>query len=200
MFKKTMLILLAISLLSILLFSCSKKVTSPPPKSASTLVKEGWDLFTQAEYGGAKGKFTEAIARDPDMVDAYNGRGWSLAASQEYTTAEIEFQQALAIDSSYAEALAGLGLVENVLNEYTNSIDALEKAISLDPTFEFSHNSTWFLVNHKLLRLVLAQSYYYLCRFEDAKYQLDLLDPEHAPHNSEPAMILYQIQTLWGKI
>lgn len=190
---------LIVGAILLLPLSCAKKEVIKPEEAAK-FTAEGWNLFEAGKLSQAVDKFNQALGKDPHFTDAYNGRGWCKALLKDYQDAEQDWLIATGIDPGLLEPYAGLALLYNAINEYNSCITAAQMVLSQAPDFVFSHNFGTLRVDAKVLRLVLAQSLFYMGQYEAARDQLDLLDPDNAPHSADPALLLRQIQNLWGQI
>jgi tetratricopeptide (TPR) repeat protein len=164
---------LIFSLLS--LYGCGKKSTKPE-KSAQEFAAEGWSLFESEDYTGAKSKFSEALAKDGDYADAYNGRGWCNAFLDLDGEAVSDLNAANTKGLGKPDAYAGLAGVYVGNQEFASALDKARIALSMDSTYQFSHQTA---INYMDLHLIKAQAYYGLggAYLDSAQQEVNYLNP-----------------------
>ncbi len=150
-----------------------------PEGSAPTIVLslEGWQYFAGDDFDQAILEFDDAIAEDPDCKDAHNGRGWTYARMDSLSDAAAAFEAALAIDGTFLDAHTGLALVSSAANDHDQAI-ASAMAVLDEEGDEYVFRRDDNIVS-AVLRLVLAQSYFYTAQYTSAQEQVDLLDPDN---------------------
>ncbi len=175
------------------------------------LIRDGWNLFQQQDYAGARTEFANAQlivfnkpTYDSLQSEVENGLGWCTTYLGQYATALNQFNLVFNHDPNgislltrtYAAAGATLAAYSN--NDYQTAIRNALDVLDDDPVFEsFPYDPT---VTAARIRLILVQSYYSVGDFENAAAQLDILDPNGAPHSTDPAILLQQIQQVAGSL
>lgn len=149
--------ILFLLLISVLFVSCQKNGSDTEDKSASQLVEEGWTAFTAGDYQTAADRCNEAIAKDGDFVDAYNGAGWSNAKLTALATAVNKFNSGLVKDPNNLEMKAGLAFVYNAQKNYAQSISFATAVIQANAGWTFNRITT---ISVSDLRLLLAENYF----------------------------------------
>jgi tetratricopeptide (TPR) repeat protein len=159
----------------ILLYGCGKKSTQPE-KTASEFTAEGWSLFESDDFTGAKSKFSEAMAKDGNYADAYNGRGWCNAFLDLDSDAISDFEAANTKNLSKPDAYAGLAGVYVGNQEFANAVENASMALSMDPNYQFSHRTA---IDFSDLHLIKAQAYYGLggIYLDSAQAEVNCLNP-----------------------
>jgi len=143
--------------------------TTPIDKDVEELVTEGWYQFKAGNYYFALEKFRDAIAKDNNYAEAYNGAGWSSARLTNLSDAVAYFTQSIAKNSSLIEAHAGLAFVYNAQKEYQSAINSANKALSLTSNWLFAYDET---IDYQDLYLILAASYFALGNFNQSLAQV----------------------------
>ncbi len=164
--------------------------------------QDGWQSFTNGDYSGAENDFTAALeitqnisAYDSLEAEAQTGRGFARAFNRDFANAKSDFINA-ALHENIAtntdlNIKAGFVLVHFALNEYEDAIIKADELLSLKPDYIFQYDQD---VYSKKIRLISAQSHYSLGQFEKSAEQLDIIDPDGAPHSTDPEILLDQIQ------
>lgn len=162
-------------LLLTFIFKCGEdNGFKPPAKEAEQLTNEGWDRFEYKGYDNALAKFKEAIAKDKNYAEAYNGAGWASARLTNLSDAVSYFTQCISLSSTHVDAHAGLAFVYNAEKEYQSSVSAAITALSIDSSWLFAHDQT---INYQDLHLILAECYFALGNFSDSLAQVQILNP-----------------------
>ncbi len=143
-------------------------------ESADQLVAEGWTAYLSRSYGVASSKFSQALAINGNLVDAYNGSGWSLAKLNLPDSAVTQFNKGLNRDTANAEIRAGLAFVDNALKLYTQSITLATAVLQAKPSWVFSRDNS---VNSQDLHLLLAEDYFALASYPESLTQVQVLNP-----------------------
>lgn len=171
-------------------------------------IDSGWQLFETQDFAGAEGAFESAIADanlsplyENLLAEAESGRGWVRAKQRNFSSARSDFQTSLSRQnietSTELNSKAGLAFVHHALNQFNLAVQRAGQVLNADANYTFEHDGS---VYHKSLRLLLAQSYYSLGDFLNAAAQLDILDPDNAPHSADPGELLPVIQALLASI
>ncbi len=146
-------------------------------ESADQLVADGWTAYLSHNYAGASSKFSQALALNGNLVDAYNGSGWSLAKLNLPDSAVTQFNKGLNRDTANAEIRAGLAFVDNALKLYSQSITLALAVLQGKPSWVFSRDNS---VNALDLHLLLAEDYFALASYTESLTQIQILNPSFA--------------------
>jgi tetratricopeptide (TPR) repeat protein len=169
----------------LLLVGCGGKKSTKPEKTAQQLTAEAWTLFESADYSGAKSGFEQALSKDANYADAYNGRGWSNGFLNLKDEALSDFQSAIAKGLDKPDAHVGLAGLYLGKEEFQNATTHAWAALSMDSDYSFSHKSS---INYLDLHLILGQAYYGLGGdyLDSAQVQVDLLNPANHLDPTDP--------------
>lgn len=154
-------------------------------KSAAELTAEGWGLFESSNFTSGKAKFSEALGKDGEYADAYNGRGWCNAFLDSDTEAISDFDAANSKGLGNPDAYAGLAGVYVGNQQFLNAISNAKTVLLQDSSYQFSHQPA---IDSLDLHLILAQAYYGLggAYIDSAQQRVDYLNPANGldPANS----------------
>jgi hypothetical protein len=64
------------------------------------LLTDGWNLYEENNYEGAKAKFDSVIEIDASVVDAYLGSGWCNMHTSDFAVAHTRFSIAIALEGT----------------------------------------------------------------------------------------------------
>jgi tetratricopeptide (TPR) repeat protein len=147
-----------------------------PRTTARSLTADGWDLFEAGEAVEALARFEEAVEISQAHGEAYNGIGWCCVRLDSLVRGIDSFETALANGVTNADPLSGLAIIYRDLEpvSFQSAADFADSALALDPDYAFDHDPTF---DWHDLRLILAQSLIGLNRYEDAKAEVDILNP-----------------------
>lgn len=95
----------------------------------------GQALLDLDDYPGAVESFSQALALNPQLVEAYTGRGAAYWMLEELDLAFADFSQAVVLDPDYAVGYFGRGLTYQFKGELYFAIQDLTNAINLDPDY-----------------------------------------------------------------
>jgi len=119
----------------------AKPAPPPPEPQAAELLSQA-DRFREAgQYQKAVDLYNQAIARNPNVAQAYWGHCYSLNSLQQPAEAISSCNKALDLNPNYPEALWSKG---NALDQQQRPMDALklyEKATTLKPDFAEAWNN-----------------------------------------------------------
>lgn len=169
-------------------------------------IAAGWQAFENGDYPAAFAQFDSAIALasvSPHYAalgaEATSGKGWAKAYNREFSDARALLASAATDANADAttknDANAGLALVYLALNDFDNAISRSFAVLSGASSYQFAHDGR---IDNARLRLVLAQAYFSVGDYNNAASQLDRIDPNNAPHPTDPAILLGLIQAQWG--
>ena len=167
----------SLTLMSTLLVACvncSKSTNCD--KSAAELTAEGWGLFESSNFTSGKAKFSEALGKDGEYADAYNGRGWCSAFLDLDTEAISDFDAANSKGFGQLDAHAGLAGVYVGNQEFLSAISNAKTVLSEDSSYQFSHQPA---IDSLDLHLILALAYYGLggTYVDSAQQRVNYLNP-----------------------
>jgi tetratricopeptide (TPR) repeat protein len=94
------------------------------------LVEEGGKLFENGDYKEALSVYNKVLNREPNNVDALNGKGITLLMLKEYGRALKTFDKILRIDPDCYRGLYNKGLIFYELRKYEKAIETFDEAIS----------------------------------------------------------------------
>jgi hypothetical protein len=178
---------------------CSKGSSSTGPEDSKVResLAQGWQDFEGQRFDSAVNDFTDAFtaaSSSADRGEALTGRGWSYAYKRNLPLARTDLVFATGISgiasSALTDARVGAAFVLFALNDFTGAAAYADSALSSTPSYAFTHDSK---VTAKRIRLLLAQSYFANGQFSQAASQMDIFDPAHAPHSSDPTVLLGSI-------
>jgi tetratricopeptide (TPR) repeat protein len=178
-------------LLALAVAGCSSPATAPPADLAP-LLADAWARYETGDYAGAAARFASAGGTS---AEAEAGRGLALARLRRYDEAAASFRAALGRAPGALDALAGLALAEAARDAHAAVVDPATRLLVLEPRYRHPHDAS---VDARAVRLVRAQAY---CRAGDlgrAAADLDLLDPEGAPHSTDPQALLAALAAASG--
>lgn len=95
----------------------------------------GQSCLDRADYPGAIEHFSQALALNPQLVEAYNSRGMAYSYIGEADLAIADFDQALALDPDYAVGYCNRGSIYRLKGERDRAIQDFTNAIDLNPDY-----------------------------------------------------------------
>jgi tetratricopeptide (TPR) repeat protein len=176
-----------LSLIGMLLLGCGGSNNgTKPEKSAQELTADGWSLFESGDLDDAQLKFDEALTKDADYADAYNGKGWCAALLDQETEALSHFLMANDKGLDKPDAHVGLAGIYLGQEEFESAITHAWAALSMDSNYVFSHQTS---IDYLDLHLILAQAYYGLGGdyLDSSQVQVDYLNPTNDLDPTNPA-------------
>ncbi len=182
-------------LIGMLLVGCGGgKKSTQPEKSAQELTADAWSLFELGDLDDAQLKFDEALTKDADYADAYNGKGWCAALLDQEAEALSHFLSANAKGLNKPDAHVGLAGIYLGQEEFESAITHAWAALSMDSNYVFSHRVS---IDYLDLHLILAQAYYgmggdYL---DSSQVQVDYLNPTNHLDPANPPTWIVNGQT-----
>jgi tetratricopeptide (TPR) repeat protein/2-polyprenyl-3-methyl-5-hydroxy-6-metoxy-1,4-benzoquinol methylase len=103
---------------------------------AAGAVTQGQGRLIEAEAG-----FRQAIALDPELVEAHIHLGSVLREQGRLDVAEISYRHAIALQADEAGAHVGLGNVLNQRGDPQGAVDSYRRALALNPNIAEAHNN-----------------------------------------------------------
>jgi len=178
MSKTTLLFIMAIGLIT--MDACRKKFYA----TAEDMTEYGWELFETKEYLPSNAWFLDAVSKDSDWKDGYNGLGWTYAKLMVLDSSISHFTTGLAkkqhqwnpIDVQ-SEILAGLTFANHALGKDAKVIEYgrafLDSTVKpLTAGWMFTHDS---LLNYLDVRITLAASYFAVGKFDSTILQVTVI-------------------------
>ena len=178
MSKTTLLFIMAIGLIT--MDACRKKFYA----TAEDMAEYGWELFETKEYLPSNAWFLDAVSKDSDWKDGYNGLGWTYAKLMVLDSSISHFTTGLAkkqhqwnpIDVQ-SEILAGLTFANHALGKDAKVIEYgrafLDSTVKpLTAGWMFTHDS---LLNYLDVRITLAASYFAVGKFDSTILQVTVI-------------------------
>jgi tetratricopeptide (TPR) repeat protein len=92
-------------------------------------------FLEKSDFDSAIADFDQAIRRNPNAAESYNGRGAAWRAKGELGRARADFSQAIRLDAANIDALYNRGLVEIADSKPDAAIDDFTTALRLEPDF-----------------------------------------------------------------
>ena len=139
-------------------------------RESENLAAQAWQAWQGQNFTEAETAFAQAVEKDPDNANAWNGLGWSQMNQGKAEAAQEAFERCLKVDPRQAAALNGLGWIaknqgktEEALKHWKKAVDSLPSATAA--------------------AMGLAQTYEELKQFDEAAkyYRLVLkYDPQNA--------------------
>lgn len=163
-----------IIIFSIIFISCDKN-TEPEEKTAVKLLAEGWQAYQGKDYQLAQTRFSEALTKDANLVDAINGLGWTNIKLNRLDSAVSKFLFGLSKDTTNLEMKAGLAFVYNAQKNYSSSNELSLALLQLNPTWSFSKDTS---INYKDIQLLAAKNFFALANYSSSLAYVKLLNPQ----------------------
>ena len=168
--KRMLIVIVSMGVLIGILSGCGDDEIVVTPNS-SERVSEGWKEYVAGNYEDAIAKYQDALEEDPNSADAYNGIGWSKARLGKNRDAIDSFKIAVAKEPSDVDARAGLAGAYLADGDYERAIASAKLVLSLKPNYTSYHDDIGVTDIH----ILLAECYYNVGKYDDAKAQIDLL-------------------------
>lgn len=170
-----------LAVLTAALLGCSKEAIAPEPEiTANELLAQGWTYFNAGSFSAALSSFQQAKAKDPALVDAYNGIGWCQGITGQNDEALVTFNSGLARQVANNEMRAGLAFVYASFDSCQVAVYNDSLVLTSDSLWKFSHKyvlSDDQIMDYKELNLLLAECYYKLGSFGASLDAVKKLDP-----------------------
>ena len=93
----------------------------------------GWDLWRQRRLPEAENLFEEAVVKNPENTNAWNGLGWARLNQGKQAGAGEAFQRCVELVPNHAAALNGLGWLAKGRGATKDAIGYWEKAVEAAP-------------------------------------------------------------------
>ena len=181
----------------------------------NSTISKGWEDFENGNYNESRNSFLLAMnqARVSTTYDtiydlAMHGLGWAQLfnrATNDYALkAYNNFYQcyvnAILPTNDWYDSQAGIAISGVLSLEKTSPsviINAAKNVLNKYPNYEFPHKVS---INHRHVRMGKIQSHYYIGEYNNAATEMDILDPNNAPHSNDPIKLLNAIQNLSGSL
>lgn len=172
------------------------------------LKNEAWELFQSKNYLASRSKFETVkslinnYGKQKELLgEIICGIGWNNLMLKEYLLARINFSDAInnSVNDKKTTLNSNSGLCFLYFNTrlYSKGIEKGKIVLESDTNYVFDH---FKYINYKRIHLCIIQCYFYLGDFINAAKELDKLDPQNAPHSSDPKILMRMIQELNNKI
>ena len=122
-------------------YSPSQSERTQPSTTAETHHNNGNKYYEQGQYQLAIEEHNQAIALDPNYIDAYINRGLAYSQLGDYNQAIADYSKAIELNSSYTDAYNNRGVAYYNLQQYTNAIADYNKVIELNPNDNLTYNN-----------------------------------------------------------
>jgi tetratricopeptide (TPR) repeat protein len=152
---------------------CSSS-TDDDEKSPEQLVDEGWQAFGSGNYSEAASRFDEAITKNGNYVEAYDGAGWSYSKLGSLTPAENRFLTGFRKDSTNYEIRAGLAFLYHAQQRYIESAQLIEMLLGQGANWTFRGDAS---IGMDDVRLLLAEDYFALANYAECIAHVQILNP-----------------------
>jgi len=198
----------SMAVLTAAILGCSKETTAPEPElTAVQLLSQGWTYFNAGSFSAALSSFQQSKAKDPALVDAYNGTGWCQGILGQKNEALATFNSGLLTQSANMEMRAGLAFVYAAFDSCQSAILNDSLVLTADSLWKFSHKymlSADQVMDYKELNLLLAECYYKLGNFAASLEAVIKLDPDFPVVNVNTSegqsQLLMKIESLGSTI
>jgi tetratricopeptide (TPR) repeat protein len=107
--------------------------SAAPPRDAAQSFEEGQNAQQRGDLAGAVRLYTEAIAADSNLYQAFYQRATALMKLNRIADAESDLRKTIQLEPKFARAHRVLGLLLIDRDQTQESIKAFEKCIELDP-------------------------------------------------------------------
>src|SRR5262245_9394531 len=99
---------------------CVQPTVQPAPEltPAEAAFKRGMAALTSNAYDQAIADFTQAIALNPQRVEAYHNRGEAYRGKGDYDRALADYTQALTVNPNFTEAYVTRGVIYSSKGDY----------------------------------------------------------------------------------
>jgi len=139
-----------------------------------SLVREGWRCYAAGKLDSARYYYDNAYQINPLSAEIWACLGWWWLRNGQLDSARAHFAQALFFGPTQPVALAGLATLAMVNNEPAKAIGYLSTILDAIPAWQYAYYPP---LNHKRLRLQLAEAYFQTGQYFQAQQQLDLVWP-----------------------
>lgn len=168
----------------LLLGSCSGgEDSTPTEKTAAQLTVEGWQAYTAKNYTTANSRFSEALAKDGNFVDAYNGSGWARMRLNTLSASLSSFLAGLTRDTANLEIQAGLAFFYNAQKNYSESVFYGDKVLQANAGWVFSRDAA---ITGADLHLLLAEDYFARASYTASLQHVQILNGSFTADVSTP--------------
>lgn len=124
----------SVALIALVFFWGSMCLADEEASAAQSLLGKGTELWIAGDLAGALASYRQAVARDPQWVDARLKLAGVYMARQEYGEAVEAFQAAIGIDATDPKPFIGMAIAYWHGRDYGHAHAAFEEAVRLDPS------------------------------------------------------------------
>jgi len=117
------------------------------PKNPFVHLWRGIDLNRMTRYADAIGEFNQALATNPKMWGALNGRGYAYFNTGDSGKALADYNAAIEIDPKQPPPYVGRGVVFSSMGEQQRAVDDLTNATRLGPDIWQAYTNLGFVYN-----------------------------------------------------
>ena len=110
-------------------------------RTAAGYFQQGAALRDLGRFGEAVASFDQAIALEPNHVEAHSSRGIALGQLQRNTDALASFERAIALRPAAAELHNNLGNMLRRLRRLPEALASFDRAIALEPSLAMAYNN-----------------------------------------------------------
>ncbi|MEG3958309.1 tetratricopeptide repeat protein [Microcoleus sp. herbarium2] len=108
---------------------------------AEDLFIRGEDKYQKGDYQGAIAAYTQAIALNPNYVQAYHNRGIVRSKLGDKQGAVADYNQALRINPNYAKAYYNRGIARDDLGDKQGAVADYNQALRINPNYVLAYNN-----------------------------------------------------------
>jgi tetratricopeptide (TPR) repeat protein/mono/diheme cytochrome c family protein len=116
-------------------------LSQPRNRALARWLAQGDDLLAKGDAAGAVKAYAEALALDPESVEAYVGRGDARRALGDFEAAVADYSEALRLDPRSTLALNNRGLALNRRGDHEAAIADFTAALRLDPKLAVAYHN-----------------------------------------------------------
>lgn len=178
-----------------------KEITITIIDNSASILSDASIAFQNEEYEEAIRLFTQLKNHETESValKSYVGLGYSYMRKGVYASAKSAFIEGLSKQASEGknDVKAGLAFLEySVFDQYQNAVNYCLDVLQSSNAFEMMYDTT---INHKDVRLTLAQSYFQLKQYSDCLEQVKQLGKLQNTNDSDSELtekLLHALKTL----
>jgi Tfp pilus assembly protein PilF len=117
------------------LFRTARRVSPPAPSSSARAIDLALEHHRAGRLAEAESAYREALAADPDDIDALHFLGVIAYQSGSYEAAAESISRALSLNASNPAAQSNLGNVRSAQGRFDEAVACYRKAVALAPGF-----------------------------------------------------------------
>jgi tetratricopeptide (TPR) repeat protein/mono/diheme cytochrome c family protein len=116
-------------------------LSQPKNRALARCLAQGDALLAKGDAAGAVKAYAEALALDPDSVEAHVGRGDARRAQRDFEAAVADYSAALGLDPRSTVALNNRGLAQIRRGDHEAAIADFTAALRLDPKLAVAYHN-----------------------------------------------------------